>query len=174
MNGMTGWILKALLPVACLVMTQWHSPSNADTFQLRAQSGDHRMSTGTAVRPDWIPLDAFTNEVMIGVYSVYSVYSDGSIGYKPKLMPEEPTVLNMASDISREWGPGWNRDCKILVRPLMEHPGNFYFTSGSSNGPRGWLQHTGERAENGCFLYRYWFDQKPATAPGGMRAVTKL
>jgi hypothetical protein len=153
--------VSIVFPVVLLAAIGLAEPATAETFQLRAQQGVNadRWGGAPAERPSWIPASAFTNDEMICVYAVYGRSYDGKVAALPRRLPNEPHVTTMAANISCYWAPNWNRECKILTNPLIEHPGNYYFVCGSSDGPKGWLQFTGHRGENGFYLYRYWFDK---------------
>lgn len=101
-------------------------------------------------RPDFIPTCAFTNEEMIAPY--HDVESGAAYTQElPKRIKLNPAVV-------RHWTGAKVEPCWVNTIPDKEHPGTFSFSSEIENGPKGWLQHTGERSAWGHPEYRYWFD----------------
>ncbi len=104
-------------------------------------------------RPEFIPTCAFTNEEMVAPYhdSENSIVSGAFTQELPKRIKLDPSVARHWTGTKVE--PFW-----VNTTPDQDHPGTYSFSSENENGPKGWLQHTGERSAWGHPEYRYWFD----------------
>ncbi len=112
------------------------------------------MSIKNAVRrPEFIPTCAFTNDEMVAPYhdpenGIASIASTQELPKRIKLNPA----------VARHWTGAKVEPFWVNTTPDKDHPGTYSFSSEIENGPKGWLQHTGERSAWGHPEYRYWFD----------------
>jgi|688.fasta_scaffold158196_3 hypothetical protein len=105
------------------------------------------------VRPDYIPAAAFTNDEMV------APYHEIECG-KPTIpsSQELPKRIKLEPKVAKHWTGAKVEPYWVTTTPDATHPGTYSFASEAENGPKGWLQHTGERSAWGHPEYRYWFD----------------
>ncbi len=111
-----------------------------------------RPSAPPAVRPDWIPGYAYTNEFMVAPY-----HNLNGLWFDRQLLPRRPKWIKLSESVSKFWKGFVPDPCLVLITPLPEAPNNFSFKSPVHRAPNGWLQYTGEADRSGFPLYRYWF-----------------
>ncbi|MBS1956214.1 MAG: hypothetical protein JST89_18660 [Cyanobacteria bacterium SZAS-4] len=104
-------------------------------------------------RPDFIPTSAFTNEEMIAPY-----HDTESGAVSAAYTQELPKRIKLNPAVVRHWAGAKVEPCWVNTVPDLEHPGTFSFSSETEDGPKGWLQLTGERSAWGHPEYRYWLD----------------
>lgn len=111
------------------------------------------MPTNGVRRPDFIPARAFTSEEMVAPY--HDVESGmASTAYTQEL----PKRIKLNPAVARHWTGAKVEPYWVNTVPDKDHPGTFSFSSEIEDGPKGWLQLTGERSAWGHPEYRYWFD----------------
>lgn len=111
------------------------------------------MIRNDVLRPEFIPTCAFTNDEMVAPYRD----AEASIATS-SVTQELPKRIKLAPSVARHWTGATTEPCWVITAPDKEHPGTYSFYSEAENGPKGWLQHTGERSAWGHPEYRYWFD----------------
>lgn len=104
-------------------------------------------------RPDFIPACAFTHEEMV---APYHDLENGTVS--PTYTQELPKRIKLNPAVVRHWLGAKAEPYWVNTVPDKDHPGTFSFSSEIDNGPKGWLQHTGERSAWGHPEYRYWLD----------------
>ncbi len=106
-------------------------------------------------RPEFIPTCAFTNEEMVAPY-----HDVENAGANPNIVStqELPKRIKLNPSVARHWTGAKVEPFWVNTTPDKDHPGTYSFSSEIENGPKGWLQHTGERSAWGHPEYRYWFD----------------
>ncbi|MBS2001012.1 MAG: hypothetical protein JST44_05860 [Cyanobacteria bacterium SZAS LIN-5] len=102
------------------------------------------------VRPDFIPISAFTNDEMVAPYHELASSATAS--------QELPKRIKLDPKVARHWTGTKVEPFWVTTTPDRNHPGTYSFCSETEGGPRGWLQHTGECSAWGHPEYRYWFD----------------
>lgn len=101
-------------------------------------------------RPDFIPTSAFTNDEMVAPYHELSNSAVAS--------QELPRRIKLDPKVARHWIGTKTEPYWVNTTPDKIHPGTYSFCSETEDGPKGWLQHTGECSAWGHPEYRYWFD----------------
>lgn len=111
------------------------------------------MSTKQRVsHPDFIPTCAFTNDEMVTPY--HESDSVTALAFTQEL----PKRIKLDPKVAKHWTGAKVEPFWVNTTPDKDHPGTFAFSSEIENGPKGWLQYTGERSAWGHPEYRYWFD----------------
>ena len=104
-------------------------------------------------RPEFIPTCAYTNEEMV---APYHDLESGSAS--PVSRQELPKRIKLNPAIARHWTGAKVEPFWVNTTPDKDHPGTYSFSSEIENGPKGWLQQTGERSAWGHPEYRYWLN----------------
>lgn len=125
----------------------------ASSIPLRATPPIDMTVKQTVVRPSFIPSTAYTNDEMIAPYREVEISESA-----PQFKQELPRRIKLDPKVARHWNGAKVLPYWVNTTPDKEHPGIYSFCSEDENGPRGWLQHTGERSAWGHPEYRYWFN----------------
>jgi hypothetical protein len=124
---------------------------------------EQKQADGSAVieRPLWIPLNAYSNEEMVCKYGTTIPFLRFG-----QAIPPNGIDVRMQKTVSRYWGDGTYGVCTVHCSPIYDHPGNFTFYTinrfthlREKDGPRGWLQDTGNKTTDRWREYRCWFDR---------------
>jgi hypothetical protein len=107
-----------------------------------------------AQRPSFVPVEAYSNDAMVAPYHGTDVNSLGE-----RTSSTLPGRIKLSPAVAQFWTGSKVEPFWVSTVADGDHPGNFRFFSEYADGPKGWLQNTGNRSAWGNPEFRYWFDQ---------------